>query len=157
ERFADTWALQILPGYVFTTDGQYNFLAGERGNVLSTKRASRDYNSKVHVDLVFWTWILSHGQQGNFPLRMYPSHSDLEKMLELGDDNPKVESLLKSDYLKAFHENVPFLIKSSLPTFTLHNLEEGIEEAEDLTEKAELAEIEDEIAGLAEEFEEDFE
>lgn len=68
DRFDAAWALQILPGYVFTTDGKYDLLSGERVTALATKRASHDYNSHVHHDLVFWAWVLSGGGTGPFNL-----------------------------------------------------------------------------------------
>jgi hypothetical protein len=33
-----------------------------RVGALATKKAARDYNLQVHNDLVFWTWVLSQGQ-----------------------------------------------------------------------------------------------
>jgi hypothetical protein len=58
--------LQVLPTYVFTRDGKYELLQSERVSALSTRRASRDYNNHVHNDLVFWTWVVSGGETGNF-------------------------------------------------------------------------------------------
>jgi hypothetical protein len=68
ECFADTWILQILPTYVFTTDGKYELLYSERVSALATRRASRDYNSHVHNDLIFWTWVISSGEAGTYTL-----------------------------------------------------------------------------------------
>ena len=68
ECLADTWVLQILPGYVFTTDGRYDPLNSQRVTALATRRASRDYNSHVHNDLVFWTWVISGGEAGMYTL-----------------------------------------------------------------------------------------
>ncbi len=73
ERFADAWTLVILPSYVFTTDGRGNLLEGNLVNRLSTTRQSRDYNNVVHNDLVFWSWVLSGGQQSTFTLNINPT------------------------------------------------------------------------------------
>ena len=35
-------------------------------------RQSRDYNNVIHNDLVFWSWILSGGQQSTFMLNTGP-------------------------------------------------------------------------------------
>ncbi len=68
ERFGDVWALVMLPGYVFTTDGRSDLLEGKVVNRLSTKREGRDYNKVVHNDLVFWTWVLSAENHSIFAL-----------------------------------------------------------------------------------------
>ena len=73
ERFADAWVLIMLPSYVFTTDGRGNLLEGNLVNKLSTARQSRDYNNIVHNDLVFWSWVLSSGQQSTFGLNINPT------------------------------------------------------------------------------------
>ena len=72
ERFADTWTLVLLPGYVFTSDGKFGFLERDIVNRLSTKREGRDYNSIVHNDLVFWVWVLSGGKHSTFALQTGP-------------------------------------------------------------------------------------
>lgn len=136
ERFADTWVLQILPGYVFTRDGEFDHLAGERVNILSTKRESRDYNSKVHTDLVFWAWVLSDGEPGGFALQ----------------PGPEYEELALADL------SLPrFRLSSSLPSVSLYYLEEISEkdELENARDLAEMAEIEEELSALAEEFDEE--
>lgn len=73
ERFDDFWALVLLPSYVFTTDGEKKFLPRDSVNKLSSTRQSRDYNNVVHNDLVFWTQVLSGGEQGTFALNTGPS------------------------------------------------------------------------------------
>ena len=73
ECFADAWVLIMLPSYVFTTDGRGNLLEGNLVNKLSTARQSRDYNNTVHNDLVFWSWVLSDGQQSTFALNINPT------------------------------------------------------------------------------------
>jgi hypothetical protein len=48
ESFGNTWALRILPGYVFTTDGEQMLLHHTRVGALAPKKATRDYNLQVH-------------------------------------------------------------------------------------------------------------
>lgn len=67
-RFGTDWGLVINPGYAFTKDGLRRSLGRDRVNVLSTKRASRDYNQTVHQDLTFWAAILSNGADAPFKL-----------------------------------------------------------------------------------------
>lgn len=59
EQFGKSWALSLLPSYVFTVNGDSKFIASERIGPLSTRRASRDYNPTVMHDLVFWSRMLS--------------------------------------------------------------------------------------------------
>ncbi|MCA1568107.1 MAG: hypothetical protein LC803_21180 [Acidobacteria bacterium] len=161
ERFADTWALQILPGYVFTRDGFRDLLSGERVNVLSTKRASRDYNYKVHTDLFFWAGVMSGGDQGIFTLLMGPK---LEE--QKGTDGRKVTKTRQQrrkkttgHKYKSEIESPQILIKTALPTLVTYNLEAVDEEEEGLMEeqhRAELEDLEDELEVLAG-AEEDFE
>ena len=62
ERFASTWALRILPGYVFTVDGRETLLESRRVGALATRKAARDFNQQVLNDLVFWTWVFGGGR-----------------------------------------------------------------------------------------------
>jgi nucleoside phosphorylase len=163
ERFADTWALQILPSYVFTIEGWREFLSGERVNILSTKRASKDYNSKVHTDLVFWSWVLSSGQQGGFTLRMGPTREELKRSAKRSSGGSKGRKVIgkRGNRLSTYvtgKNNPQFLIRSVLPTLTVYNLEEASDDdnLKDERERAEQAELEDELGALAEEFEEQF-
>ena len=75
ERYGATWALQLVPGYVFTKDGGRQLLDSPRIGPLSTRRAARDYNPNVYNDLTFWAWVLSGGLEsitldtgGEFPV-----------------------------------------------------------------------------------------
>jgi hypothetical protein len=61
ERFGDSWALYLLPGYVFTVDGSRQLVEGRKVGALATRRASHDYNVQVRNDLVFWIWTLTQG------------------------------------------------------------------------------------------------
>jgi nucleoside phosphorylase len=154
EQYNGTWAMKILPGYVFTLDGIRDLLEGERVNVLSTKRASRDYNSKVHTDLIFWTWILSNGKQGDFSLQMGPTEYEINKQIEIMPKKKKAEDMRFVNNLRKYTDlkNQPrILINSILPTFTIYSLEQGYEfEAEDNIENDEL---EEEISALLDEIE----
>ncbi|MHB8655583.1 MAG: ATP-binding protein [Terriglobia bacterium] len=62
EFFRSTWALRILPGYVFTVDGREELLHHRRVGALATRKAARDFNQQVYNDLVFWSWILAKGE-----------------------------------------------------------------------------------------------
>jgi Putative ATP-dependent DNA helicase recG C-terminal/SIR2-like domain len=59
-RFGDTWALHLVPGYVFTVNG-FKPIEGPKVGSLATRRAARDYNQQVHNDLIFWLWVLAQG------------------------------------------------------------------------------------------------
>jgi hypothetical protein len=61
ERFMRTWALRILPGYVFTMDGREQLMDHLRVGALATRKAARDFNQQVLNDLVFWSWVLGSG------------------------------------------------------------------------------------------------
>lgn len=162
ERFGDTWALHLVPGYVFTRDGYKDLLTGERVNVLSTKRASRDYNNKVHTDLIFWTWILSNGEQGSIALSTGPTPDEWKSI--------KTSASVKSALLRAVRKQWSKLnayeksamhprltLSSSLPTLTIYSLEDISDEQEaGERERIEMEEFEEELATLAEEFEERF-
>ena len=67
--FGIHWALFINPGYVFTRDGQRRYLERERTNILSTKRAARDFNTNVMHDVTFWMAYLSEEADGVFALK----------------------------------------------------------------------------------------
>ena len=66
EQFGSVWALTLLPGYVFTLDGETKPIASEKIGPLSTRRAARDYNPTVLHDLVFWSRMLSDGDDDSF-------------------------------------------------------------------------------------------
>ncbi len=69
ERIGQNWYLFINPSYIFTIDGVKLLLKSERVNILSTKRASRDYNMTIHNDITFWANYISQGEDGAFLLR----------------------------------------------------------------------------------------
>ena len=86
EKFGDAWTLVLVPSYVFTYNGRRGLLDSKRVNKLSTKRQSRDYNSSVHYNLVFWLWVLSGGDGDAFSLYDGPSPNALESSFADGDD-----------------------------------------------------------------------
>jgi hypothetical protein len=67
-RFAEDWALVISPGYAFTRDGLRKPISRERTNILSTRRAARDFNPSVLQDVSFWLAVLSGESDGLFAL-----------------------------------------------------------------------------------------
>lgn len=161
ERFAGTWALQILPGYVFTRDGYKDFVSGDRVNALSTKRASRDYNYKVHTDLFFWVWVMAGGEQGTFTLRMGPRADEMGQAGSRNSGRAKRRGRKKTgrNKLEGDVEGPQIIIKAALPTLATYNLEPVEEEDEGLMEeqrRTEMEDLEDELAvlaGLGEDFE----
>ena len=93
EVFADAWALRILPGYVFTTDGDRALLYHKRVGALATKKAARDYNQQVLNDLVFWAWIFSEGKDkislptsGPSNIELFGSLASCELAMPVGTD-----------------------------------------------------------------------
>lgn len=62
KKFGDTWAVQILPTYVFTEDGYKSFLSGDRSGPMATRKLSREYNQHVDNHLTFWSRILSNSE-----------------------------------------------------------------------------------------------
>ena len=67
--FGIDWGLFINPGYVFTRDGRRRYLGRDRTNILSTKRAARDFNPSVMHDVTFWMACLSEEADGVFALK----------------------------------------------------------------------------------------
>jgi len=128
-RFGDDWAIAITPGYAFTRDGEGKPIGNERINVLSTKRAARDFNQSVHHDVVFWVATLSEEAQGSFALRFR-------------DDNP----------LSRFGPTI--LLSGRLPTISFNSSSFGKEPASDEMSDAELNALQEELAALAEKPEE---
>ena len=61
ERIGTEWALRILPGYVFTKNGETEHLHHSKVGPLATRKAARDFSLQVYNHLVFWTWVLSAG------------------------------------------------------------------------------------------------
>ena len=127
ERFADAWTLVMLPSYVFTTNGRSNFLKADEINRLSTTRQSRDYNNVVHNDLVFWSWVLSGGQQSTFALNLGPTNNQ--------------EGSISSNEI--YNKNGPqIIIKANLST----TIAQDVEAEDALLEPKRLAQLESEFS-----------
>jgi hypothetical protein len=151
EQFDESWALQIVPGYVFTINGIAKLLEGAKVNRLSTKRASRDYNSQVHNDLVFWSWVLSGGEPGSFRLTCLPRIRTLAKGSDLSVDQLEAEREAQDLATRIISPTIVF--KSQIPTINVTNLpaEADEESSEGLGDKErEYSEIEEELAAIAE-------
>lgn len=57
-RFGDDWHLLLVPGWIFTRNGEEEVLHPRRVTSLSTRRAARDYNANVSAHLYFWASVL---------------------------------------------------------------------------------------------------
>jgi hypothetical protein len=73
-RFGSDWAVVLTPGYAFTRDGIRKPISRERTNVLSTRRAARDFNPSVLQDVSFWLAVLSGEAEGLFALEHRPDN-----------------------------------------------------------------------------------
>ncbi|MBN8786655.1 MAG: hypothetical protein J0I84_06160 [Terrimonas sp.] len=130
ERIENTWYLILNPSYVFTTDGYKTFLRSEKVNILSTKKASRDYNLAVHNDITFWAYYISLGSDSAFLLR--PSDKDINSGLKLGPIPPEI------------------IISAKPPTITISDVSITEEFVEPL-ELEDMEEVELELENLAKE------
>lgn len=61
-RYGDSWVLHVVPGWVFTNDGEWNMMRGPKVGKFAVRRAARDYNAQVSHHLHFWLWVLTRGQ-----------------------------------------------------------------------------------------------
>lgn len=119
ENVGGTWYMVLNPAYVFTLDGVKNLLKSERVNILSTKRASRDYNMSVHNDLTFWASYISQGKDDAFLFR---------------------SNNRKTNTLEVSKPSVPeFVCSSNLPTVVINDFSVS----EEFTEPTYLVDIED--------------
>jgi len=146
QNFGTVWALMLEPGYVFTFDGKKGLLAPEKINKLSTKRASRDYNSAVLNDLSFWAWLLAAGDTSSFQLNVSGEHlatfpnidrsidSDGDELESEADDDRwavvAAEQARRASIFTSFEvePRLPFddppriLISAQLPTITINDM-----------------------------------
>lgn len=119
EKFGSTWALSLLPGYVFTLDGDSQPIASERIGPLSTRRSSRDYNPTVLHDLVFWSRMLSAGSETDFAVPLANSKSApavtlapmiptfvFQEAIETGISDATEVPALPDEELDALHEEI---------------------------------------------------
>ena len=124
-RFGDQWGIMIEPTYVFTLDGKKILLASERVSALATRKMSRDYNSNVLNDIVFWMRCLAKDERDYFSLRT-SNYGDL------GD-----EIRLAATYVGATQNAVEFF--------------EDEEDDADVVDEENDNDIDDELARLADE------
>ena len=128
EKIGGNWYLVINPSYVFTIDGVKTLLKSERVNILSTKKASRDYNMAVHNDLTFWANYISLKNETAFLLR--PNSKEINDGTKLGPIQPDI------------------VISCRLPTVTINDVSVG-EEFVEPTDLEDIEEIEQELEDLA--------
>lgn len=129
DQIGTNWYLCLNPSYVFTIDGVKQLLKSERVNILSTKRASRDYNMNIHNDLTFWGNYISQGKDGAFRLR--PNNKE----------NNESGTLWKS---------IPDIVLSTkLPVVLVHDISIGGDYIEP-DEVEDVEEVESELERLAE-------
>lgn len=128
DEIGSIWYLCLNPSYVFTIDGVKSLLKSERVNVLSTRRASRDYNMNIHNDLTFWAKYISQREEGAFKLR--PNYKgDIDSLPEI----PNI------------------VLSSKLPVATVHDILLG----GDYVEPEDMADVEEEVDSELEQLAED--
>lgn len=129
-RFGTDWAVAIMPGYAFTRDGEGKPINREKINILSTKRAARDFNPTVHHDVTFWSAIVSDGAEGIFALKQREETS-------------------------CFGFGPTILFSSYLPTITFNTSSFGRNPEDEVIDTG-LTDLEAELTALAEQPDEDF-
>lgn len=139
ERFGTSWALAMLPSYVFTVDGHSQSIASERIGPLTTRRAARDYNPTVLHDLVFWARMLAAEKEPDFAIP-----------LSLGE-NPPVVRLASMIPTFVFQEAIETgIVDTSEPLIAadsdLDTLQEEIEQV--IADSAVSAEEQNEVTDL---------
>jgi hypothetical protein len=130
ERIGEVWYFIINPAYVFTIDGIKQLLKSEKVNILSTKKASRDYNMSVHNDLTFWASHISGNSESAFLLRSNKRTLEGERIVDA--DLPEI------------------VMSSKLPIASVHDVSivEPFVEPSDLDD---IEDIEKELEQLAKE------
>jgi hypothetical protein len=124
--FGSDWAVLLTPGYAFTRDGVGKPIGREKINILSTRRAARDFDPTVHHDVTFWASILSEDAEGVFALT-FEAENDLSNY---------APTILLS-------RSQPTVAFSSTAFSETDELESGIE--------ADLESLDDELSALADE------
>jgi NAD-dependent SIR2 family protein deacetylase len=137
ERFGATWALSLLPGYVFTVDGHSQPIASERIGPLSTRRAARDYNPTVLHDLVFWSRMLAAEAETDFAIPL-SSEADAPTV--------RLASMIPTFvFQEAIESGISDASESQMPMDKEFDaLQDEIEQA--IADSAESAEEQDEVA-----------
>lgn len=124
--FGGDWAVLLTPGYAFTRDGVGKPIGREKINILSTRRAARDFNPTVHHDVTFWASILSEDADGVFALTF-------ERENDLSSYAPTI------------------LLSRSQPTVAFSSTAFSQSEELDSEIEADLENLDDELSALAEE------
>jgi len=75
KKYDEIWVLVLLPGYVFSVNGERWLVKSEKISRLATKRSSIDYNKSVLNDLYFWSNIISKGEESSFWLQFNKENS----------------------------------------------------------------------------------
>jgi len=70
EQFGASWALSLLPTYVFTKTGAGEWIEAHRIGPRTTKRTARDYNPTVLHSMVFWSRVLANNSESSFSLSL---------------------------------------------------------------------------------------
>lgn len=110
ERLGETWALALLPTYVFTTDGLDTWIESHRIGPRTTSRNARDYNPTVLHNLVFWSRVLSGTTEGRFllPLDCEAVNRDLSPALEMASLIPTATFEEQADTSRSLAAEQPF-------------------------------------------------
>jgi hypothetical protein len=124
--FGIDWGIFVNPGYVFTRDGRKRYLARERLNTLSTKRAARDFNPSVMHDVTFWMACMSEESEGVFALKT--EHNN-----ELADYAPTI--LLSNSFPSISFNSAAFDVGRTIDDELDETLSEVDLELEDLASK----------------------
>jgi len=126
--FGEAWGVFINPGYVFTKEGRRHHLGRERTNILSTKRAARDFNTNVMHDVNFWMACLSDESDGNFKLK-----PDENKLMQ--EYFPEI--LLNSNFPGVAYNSTVFETEDSIDEELDRSLSDVEQELESLAIEAE--------------------
>lgn len=121
--FGSAWGMIITPGYAFTRDGEGKPIGRDKINVLSTRRAARDFNPSVHHDVTFWAAILSAETDGLFAIAF-------EQQNEFAEYGPTI------------------LLSATLPTIAFSTISSDVPSGDD-NEDAEMQALDEEITALA--------
>lgn len=124
-RFGEDWGIIVTPGYLFTKDGDRKPIGRDKTNILSTKRAARDFNPSVHHDVTFWASIFGGDTDGVFALKCQDGN-------DLAEYAPTV------------------LVSRSLPTVVFNSAGAEADEAESDGD-TDFDDLEEELEALAEE------
>lgn len=99
KKFDDIWVLVLLPGYVFTVNGDRWLVKSDKISKLATKRSSIDYNKSVLNDLYFWSNIISNGQTNSFWLQYNnDTENDNMEVIKISSLYPKLVTNKFQDY-----------------------------------------------------------